>query len=131
MQAAASLGDPLSDKKFIHKSTRAAVHSLGARDGLEALLAVQMVCVHNLAMKFLANAAMKDPTDHSVDAYMSHANRLLRTFTAQVETLKKYRSKGEQHCTVEHVHSGGQAVVGTLTARTHDPGEGDERNGDQ
>jgi len=127
LQAAASLGDPRSDNKLIHKSTRAAVHSLGARDGLEALLAVQMVCVHNLAMKFLANAAMKDQTDHGIDVYMSHANRLLRTFTAQVETLKKHRSNGEQHCTVEHVHvhSGGQAVVGTVTARAHDPGEGD------
>ena len=44
---------------------------------------------------------MKDPTDHRVDVYMTHANRLLRMFTAQVEALKKYRSNGEQHCTVE------------------------------
>jgi hypothetical protein len=132
LQAAATLGDPINGR-LANKSTRAAVHSLGARDGTEALLAVQMVGVHNLAMKFLADAAMKDQTDHGIDVCVSHANRLLRTFTAQVETLKKYRSKGEQHCTVEHVHvhSGGQAVVGTLTARGHDRGEGDEGNGDQ
>jgi len=40
-----------------------AVHSLGARDGLEALLALQMVGVHSLAMKFLANAALEEQTD--------------------------------------------------------------------
>jgi hypothetical protein len=132
LQTAATLGDHRAGP-MIHKSTRAAVHSLGARDGTEALLAVQMVGVHNLAMKFLANAAMKDQTDHGVDVCVSYANRLLRTFTTQVEALKKYRSKGEQHCTVEHVHvhSGGQAVVGTVTARGHDRGEGDEGNGDQ
>ena len=132
LQAASTFGDPINGR-LANKSTRAAVHSLGARDGLEALLAVQMVSVHNLAMKFLANAAMKGQSDQGIDVYVSHANRLLRTFTAQVEALKTYRSKGEQHCTVEHVHvhSGGQAVVGTVTARAHTPGEGDEGNGDQ
>ncbi len=94
-------------------------------------MAVQMVCVHNLAMKFLENAAVKEQTSHGIELYTGRANQLLRTFTAQVETLKKYRSKGEQHCTVEHVHvhSGGQAVVGTVTKRRAGPGEGDEGNG--
>jgi hypothetical protein len=111
----------------------AAVHSLGARDGLEALLAVQMVGVHSLAMKFLATAALKDQTDYGVEASINRANRLLRTFATQVEALKKYRSKGEQHCTVEHVHvhSGGQAVVGAVTATGQGRGEGNKGNGDQ
>jgi hypothetical protein len=134
LQTASTLdfGD-IRGRPMIHKSTRAAVHSLGARDGTEALLAVQMVGVHNLAMHFLANAAAKEQTSHGIELYIGHANRLLRTFTAQVETLKKYRSKGEQHCTVEHVHvhSGGQAVVGAVTAKGQDRGVGDNKNGDQ
>jgi hypothetical protein len=111
----------------------AAVDSLGVRDGLEALLAVQMVGVHSLAMKFLATAALKDQTDYGVEASINRANRLLRTFATQVEALKKYRSKGEQHCTVEHVHvhSGGQAVVGAVTATGQGRGEGNKGNGDQ
>jgi hypothetical protein len=125
LQAASTFGDPINGP-LANKSTRAAVHSLGARDGLEALLAVQMVSVHNLAMKFLANAAAKEQTSRGVELYTGRAIQLLRTFTAQVEALKKHRSNGEQHCTVEHVHvhSGGQAVVGTVTARAHNPGEG-------
>jgi hypothetical protein len=122
-------GKPVQDD-FASDYSFEAVHSLGARDGLEALLAVQMVGVHSLAMKFLANAALKDQTDSGIEVSINRANRLLRTFTAQVEALKKYRSKGEQHCTVEHVHvhSGGQAVVGAVTATGR--GEGNKRNGD-
>jgi hypothetical protein len=46
----------------------------------------------------------------------SLATKLLRTFTAQIEALQRYRGKGQQKVTVEHVHvhSGGQAIVGTV-----------------
>jgi Enolase, N-terminal domain len=44
-------------------------------------------------------------------------NKLARTFAAQVEALKRYRSGGEQTVRVEHVtvNEGGQAIVGTVT----------------
>ena len=87
-------GKPVKDD-LANRYSFAAVHSLGARDGLEALLAVQMVGVHSLAMKFLANAAVKEQTPTGVELFTNSANRLLRTFAAQVEALKKYRSKGE------------------------------------
>jgi hypothetical protein len=116
-----------------------AIHSIGARDGLEALLAVQMVTVHTLAMRFLANVVIRDQTDAGIELYTNRANRLLRTFTAQMEALKKHRSTGEQRVTVEHVtvESGGQAVVGAVNlqrARTkpnQGPGGGDKENVDQ
>jgi hypothetical protein len=122
-----------------HNFPVAAIHSLGARDGLEALLAVQMVTVHTLAMRFLANVVIRDQTDAGIELYTNRANRLLRTFTAQMEALKKHRSTGEQHVTVEHVtvQSGGQAVVGAVNlqrARTkpnQGPGGGDKENVDQ
>jgi hypothetical protein len=43
--------------------------------------------------------------------------KLLRTYTAQLEALQRYRGKGQQKVTVEHVHvhSGGQAIVGAVT----------------
>ena len=43
-------------------------------------------------------------------------NRLTRTYAAQVEALKRHRSKGEQRVYVERVtvNEGGQAVVGLL-----------------
>jgi len=51
-------GKPQKDNSANNYSF-AAVHSLAPRDGLEALLAVQMVGVHSLAMKFLAIAALE------------------------------------------------------------------------
>ena len=42
-------------------------------------------------------------------------NKLARTFAAQLEALKRYRTGGEQKVTVEHVtvNEGGQTIVGT------------------
>jgi hypothetical protein len=130
LQAAATLGDPSANERLINKGTRAAVHSLGARDGVEALLAVQMVGAHNLAMKFLASAAADGQTDAGVELSVGCANRLLRTFTGQVETLKTYRSKGEQKVAVEHVHihRGGQAIVGALHHSTTRGGGDDKKS---
>ena len=132
-QGVLAAGGTLEKDSAANRYSFAAIHSLGARDGLEALLAVQMVGVHTMAMKFLARVALEDQTDHGREVNVNRANRLLRTFTAQMEALKKYRSKGEQHYTVEHVHvhSGGQAVVGTVMATGRDWGEGDDGNGDQ
>lgn len=41
---------------------------------------------------------------------------MLRTFTTQMEALKKYRTDGQQNVTVEHVHvnEGGQAIAGNV-----------------
>ncbi len=43
---------------------------------------------------------------------------LTRTFTTQVEALKRYRTGGEQRVTVQHVNvnEGGQAIVGNLSS---------------
>ena len=59
-------------------------------------------------------------------------NKLTRTFAAQVEALKRYRSGGEQKMTVQHVHvaEGGQAIVGNVSTPT--PGVGvHEKVGEQ
>ena len=47
-------------------------------------------------------------------------NKLARTFTTQMEALKRYRTGGEQKVTVQHVsvNEGGQAIVGNVTQGT-------------
>src|SRR5688500_12491773 len=44
-------------------------------------------------------------------------SKLARTFTAQVDALKRYRTTGEQVVSVQHVSvsDGGQAIVGNVT----------------
>ncbi len=54
------------------------------------------------------------------------AVKLMRTFTIQVEALQRYRGKGQQKITVEHVHvhAGDQAIVGAVSAERRESGGG-------
>ncbi len=90
---------------------------IGPRDQLEALLAVQMVGTHTLAMQFLARAVAEGQTVDGVNMNVERSTKLLRTFALQMEALKKHRSKGEQRVIVKHVnvHEGGQAIVGAVS----------------
>jgi hypothetical protein len=63
----------------------------------------------------------RSPTASSETILQQHSNgnlavKLLRTYTMQMEALLRYRGKGEQKMTVEHVHvyQGGQAIVGAV-----------------
>jgi hypothetical protein len=85
------------------------------KDQLETMLAAQMAAVHMLTMVFarrlnhVDNIAQQDSAERAF-------NKLARTFAAQVEALKRYRSNGEQRFTVEHVtvNEGGKAIVGNV-----------------
>jgi len=94
----------------------AALHGIKPKDELEGMLAVQMVGTHNLAMTFMARAMLEGQTCDGVDANISRATKLMRTFTAQIEALNRYRGQGQQKVIVEHVHvnEGGQAIVGLI-----------------
>ena len=48
--------------------------------------------------------------------YEQMLNKLARTFATQVETLRRYRTGGQQNVRVEHVtvNEGGQAIVGNV-----------------
>ena len=92
------------------------VKGIEPRDQLEAMLAAQMAATHIAAITFarrLANVDTIPQQDSASNAY----NKLTRTFAAQMETLKRYRSNGEQRVIVERVtvQSGGQAIVGNVS----------------
>jgi hypothetical protein len=92
------------------------VKGVAPRDQVEAMLAVQMAAVHDATMT-LARRLNKSETIPQQDSAERAFNKLARTFTAQVEALKRYRSAGEQTVRVEHVtvNDGGQAIVGNVT----------------
>ena len=92
-----------------------AVAEIKPRDAVERMLAVQMAATH-VAMirsgRWLANADNID----QVQAHYSGYNKLARTYSMQMETLRKHRNGGKQTVTVQHVNveGGGQAVVGNV-----------------
>jgi hypothetical protein len=95
--------------------TMAILNGIQPQDEIEAMLAVQMIGVHNIAMDFIGKATRTERVDF-MSTYMNGATKSLRTFVAQMEALKKYRTGGQQKMIVEHVHvnEGGQAIVGTV-----------------
>ncbi len=99
------------------------VKSIEPRDELEAMLAAQMAAVHIATMTFARRLAHVETLPQQDGAERAF-NRLARTYAVQMETLKRYRTGGEQKVTVQHVtvNDGGQAIVGTVTPGT--PGGG-------
>lgn len=92
----------------------ATVRALDPRDATEALLAVQMAAIHNASM-VAARRLNHCETITQQDSNSNMLNKLARTFAAQIEALKRYRSSGEQNVRVTHQHvnvTAGQAVVG-------------------
>ena len=93
----------------------AVIKGIEPQDQVESMLAAQMAAVHMATMtsaRRLAHVETLPQQDSAERAF----NKLARTFTAQVEALKRYRTGGEQKVTVEHVHvhQGGQAIVGNV-----------------
>ena len=91
----------------------------------EAMLALQMIAVHDAVLLFLMRATQENQTFEGSDANVLRATRLMQVFTAQLEAMQKLKGKtGQQKVTVEHVHvhQGGQAIVGAVMSTT--PGEG-------
>jgi len=104
----------------------AVLASVNPRDELEAMLAAQMAAIHCSTMNFALHLNSAD-TLKQRDSAERTLNKLARTFTTQMEALKKYRG-GEQKITVQHQHvnvnEGGQAIVGTVEQhRGHGEGE--------
>jgi hypothetical protein len=131
-----STNEPVSAENL--NAALAAVAGIGPRDEAEAMLAAQMVGVHWLTMDLLRKA--NDPALRNDAGNM--AVKLLRTFTTQLEALKRYRSAGEQRVVVQHQHvtvtaeqaavqvngvgnpaSDGRGLALKAEERAHGPGE--------
>ncbi|MCC1491786.1 hypothetical protein [Cognatishimia sp. F0-27] len=85
------------------------------RDAAEALLRTRLAATHQ-AMMMMARRLTHGTTIPQQDAAERAASKLARSYAAQMDTLKRDRSKGQQTVRVERVtvESGGQAVVGNV-----------------
>ena len=109
----------------------AVIKGVEPRDQIETMLAAQMAALHMASMTFARRLAHVDNIQQQDSAERAF-NKLTRTFAAQVEALKNYRSKGEQRMVVQHVNvaEGGQAIVGNVNTPTAGAG-GREKVGEQ
>ncbi len=121
-QAVQTLWVKNSDKETCDRqvsATVAALVGIEPKDELEGMMASQLVAAHNAAMECYRRAMIGEQSFEGRRENLNHANKLSRTYTTLLEALNRYRGKGQQKVTVEHVHvhSGGQAVVGVVEPR--------------
>lgn len=95
----------------------AAIEGSRPQNELQAMLALQMVLAHEMAMQATRRALKAD----QIPQYDSAGNmviKLMRAFAGHLELMEKLQRGGEQTVRVEHVHvhAGGQAIVGTVAA---------------
>jgi hypothetical protein len=96
----------------------AVIVGIAPKDPLEKLLALQIAAVHGAAMSFAAR--LNNSHDlNQLDTYQNGLNKFARTFTTQMDALKRYRSGHEQTINVQNVSvsDGGQAIVGNVNAQ--------------
>lgn len=122
-----------SDAEDKIKLTQASLYAvMGAKpqDELEAMLAAQMVAAHNATMECFRRAMIPDQSLDGRNMNLNQANKLSRSYATLMEALNRYRGKGQQKVTVEHVtvNAGGQAIVGNLT---HEGGGVNTKTGEQ
>ena len=104
------------------------IKGIEPKDQVEAMLAAQMAAVHMSTMTFARRLAHVDNIPQQDSAERAF-NKLCRTFAAQVEALRRYRTGGEQKVTVRRVmvYEGGQAIVGNVTQGGRGPSEKREK----
>lgn len=122
------LADKEASDEFAANDERAfmlsIIQDLKPRDAIERMLAVQMVATHVATIRSGRWLAQSKHT-RQTQAHCTGYNKLIRSFAAQVETLRKYRNGGEQKVTVQHVNvsDGGQAIVGNVQKAGGDKNE--------
>ena len=90
----------------------AAIQELHPRDHCERMLVSQMVLV-DYRLKTCMHSAGRALSPEMRDTEMAMAIKLMRLYTQQLETLRRYRTGGNQMITVNHV-TAEQAIVGDV-----------------
>ncbi len=85
-------------------------------DGIEGMLAVQMIGTHHAIVECFRRAMIPDQHLEVQKVYLSQAERLMGLYARHLAALDKHRGRGQQNITVKHVNvaSGGQAIVGNI-----------------
>jgi hypothetical protein len=107
--------DP-AERDKLYTAALTALIAIAPKDETEGMMAAQMVATHAAAMECFRRAMISEQSLEGRRENLNFANKLVRSHAVLVEALNKHRGKGAQKVTVEHVHvhSGGQAIVGTV-----------------
>ncbi|WP_028388650.1 hypothetical protein [Legionella fairfieldensis] len=98
------------------EEAKSALLALGANNnGLESMIAAQMLSIHKLQQKTMCYA--QNINNFKLEQYYINSGvKLAKCFVQQANLLAKLQGMGGQKITVERVevHQGGQAIVGNI-----------------
>jgi hypothetical protein len=98
-------------------NTLAAAHeallAMNPADEYEGMLCSRLLVLHDQYMHFMSIVTVPNQLQQIIDLSINRATKLMRVYNETLETLNRYRRKGEQKVTVQHVNvnNGGQAVI--------------------
>jgi len=100
------------------EATLEALLALKPGDEIEGMIISRIIVLHNQYMEFMRRACGPTQTTAGVDMNINRATKLMRLYNESLETLNRYRRKGQQKITVQHVNvsEGGQAIIGNVEA---------------
>ena len=112
------------DVSAVLNGALAAVAGIAPSSTTEAMLAVQMVACHSMAMEMNRRARHAD-APHIVSNYAHLAGKFMRLYIDQMGRLSRSRGTAQQTVRVERVtiESGGQAIVGAVAGNRPVPTE--------
>jgi hypothetical protein len=95
----------------------AAMSDCKPADPVEAMLLGQLLNTNATALEIQRLAWAENSGSEKQIRFLQLADKNARTLAVLVEALGRYRGKGQQRVTVEHVHinAGGQAVIGNVS----------------
>lgn len=95
-----------------HTAALEALVAMNPKDEYEGMLCSRLIVLHDQYMDFMSQPATTR-SEQNIDLNINRATKLMRLYNETLETLNRYRRKGEQRVTVQHVNvnQGGQAVI--------------------
>jgi 23S rRNA C2498 (ribose-2'-O)-methylase RlmM len=88
-----------------------ALKELAPRNAMEGMLAGQMVAVHNVGLKLMAEAFRDGQPIKNIEAFLRQGTRALALFTRQMELMTRQRGKQRQSLRIEHEQVGAEGRV--------------------
>lgn len=110
-QAINACGDLTKDAAKNANAVMNALLEMAPKDPYKGMLISRLIALHSQYMRFMQSS--NGSNDKAIDLNINRATKLMRIYNETLETLNRYRRKGEQRVIVQHVNvnNGGQAIV--------------------
>lgn len=103
-----SSSDLICNTQAVHE----ALLAMAPADEHEGVLCSRLLVLHNHSMDYMQRSISSNH-EATIDFNINRVTKLTRLYNETLDMLLKYRRKGEQKVTVQHVNvnNGGQAIV--------------------